>query len=183
MDAKLDGRAANEPRAEDDVLVRGHGCYAADAPLPAQAYAYFVRSPHAFANIVGVDVTAALDAGGVLGVLTAKDMDGVGSLGRHPPLAGRGGKGFDPAAPAGFGRRTGNACRRTGRDGRRRERGRGARRRRTGRGRIPTTHTGDRCTRGTRPRRAASLATSAGQPCGGLAGARRRSGRQHAPSR
>ncbi len=94
MDAKLDGRAANEPRVEDDVLVRGHGRYAADAPLPAQAYAYFVRSPHAFANIVGVDVTAALDAGGVLGVLTAKDMDGVGSLGRHPPLAGRGGKGL-----------------------------------------------------------------------------------------
>ena len=92
MDAKLDGRAANEPRVEDDVLVRGHGRYAADVPLPAQAYAYFVRSPHAFANIVGVDVTAALDAGGVLGVLTAKDMDGVGSLGRHPPLAGRGGK-------------------------------------------------------------------------------------------
>ena len=94
MDAKLDGRVANEPRVEDDVLVRGHGRYAADAPLPAQAYAYFVRSPHAFANIVGVDVTAALDAGGVLGVLTAKDMDGVGSLGRHPPLAGRGGKGL-----------------------------------------------------------------------------------------
>ena len=81
-----------QPRVEDDVLVRGHGRYAADAPLPAQAYAYFVRSPHAFATITSVDVPAALDSGGVLAVLTAKDMDGVGSLARHPPLAGRGGK-------------------------------------------------------------------------------------------
>ncbi len=92
MDAKTDGRAASEPRVEDDVLVRGRGRYAADAPLPGQAYAHFVRSPHAFARIVSVDVTIALGASGVLGVLTAKDMDGVGSLGRHPPLAGRGGK-------------------------------------------------------------------------------------------
>ncbi len=92
MDAKTDGRAASEPRVEDDVLVRGRGRYAADAPLPEQTYAYFVRSPHAFARIVSVDVSAALGATGVVGILTAKDMDGVGSLGRHPPLAGRGGK-------------------------------------------------------------------------------------------
>jgi carbon-monoxide dehydrogenase large subunit len=91
MDAKTQGRAAHEPRVEDDVLVRGRGRYAADAPLPNQAYAYFVRSPHAFARIVSVDAIAALSAGGVLGVLTANDMEGVGSLGRHPPLNGRGG--------------------------------------------------------------------------------------------
>ena len=56
---KCDSRAADEPRVEDDVLVRGHGRYAADVPLPNQAYAYFVRSPHAFARIVSIDVTAA----------------------------------------------------------------------------------------------------------------------------
>ena len=28
----------------------------------------------------------------MIGVLTAKDMEGTGSLGRHPPLPGRGGK-------------------------------------------------------------------------------------------
>jgi aerobic carbon-monoxide dehydrogenase large subunit len=39
-----------------------------------------------------VDVTTALGTSGVVGVLTAKDMEGVGSLGRHPPLAGRSGK-------------------------------------------------------------------------------------------
>jgi len=51
MDAKTQGRAAHEPRVEDDVLVRGRGRYAADAPLPKQAYAYFVRSPHALSLI------------------------------------------------------------------------------------------------------------------------------------
>ncbi len=30
----------------------------------------------------------------MVGVLTAKDMDGVGNLGRHPPIPGRGGKGL-----------------------------------------------------------------------------------------
>ncbi len=94
MDAKTDGRAVREPRVEDDILVRGHGRYAADVPLPDQAYAHFVRSPHAFARIVNIDVAAAQSAHGVLGVLTAKDMEGVGSLGRHPPLGGRGGKGL-----------------------------------------------------------------------------------------
>jgi aerobic carbon-monoxide dehydrogenase large subunit len=94
MDAKTGGRAAHEPRVEDDVLVRGHGRYAADAPLPHQTYAYFVRSPHAFARIVRVDTSAAQTAHGIVGVLTAKDMDGVGSLVRHPPLNGRGGKGL-----------------------------------------------------------------------------------------
>jgi carbon-monoxide dehydrogenase large subunit len=94
MDAKSDGRAAPAPRVEDDILVRGHGRYAADLPLPRQVYAYFVRSPHAFARIVSVDTAAALSAGGVLGVFTAKDMEGVGNLGRHPPLNGRGGKGL-----------------------------------------------------------------------------------------
>ena len=94
MDAKTEDRAAYEPRAEDDVLVRGRGRYAADVPLPQQAYAHFVRSPHAFARIVGVDSKAAQSAPGVLGVLTAEDMAGVANLGRHPPLAGRGGQGL-----------------------------------------------------------------------------------------
>ncbi len=92
MDAKTQGRAAHEPRVEDDVLLRGRGRYAADVPVPLQAHAHFVRSPHAFARIVNVDITPAQSAGGVFGVLTAKDMAGVGSLGRHPPLNGRGGK-------------------------------------------------------------------------------------------
>jgi carbon-monoxide dehydrogenase large subunit len=78
MDAKTQGRAAPEPRVEDDVLVRGQGRYAADVPLAQQAYAYFVRSPHAFARIVSVDTNAAQSARGVVGVFTVKDMEGVG---------------------------------------------------------------------------------------------------------
>ena len=74
MDAKTDGRAAHTPRVEDDVFVRGQGRYAADVTEPGQAYAYFVRSPHAFARIVSVDTAAASGAAGRLGVLTATDM-------------------------------------------------------------------------------------------------------------
>jgi carbon-monoxide dehydrogenase large subunit len=94
MDATTQHHEPKHVRVEDNVLVRGHGRYAADAPLPNQAYAYFVRSPHAFARIVSVDTAAALKAPGVVGVLTAKDMDGTGNLGRHPPVPGRGGKGL-----------------------------------------------------------------------------------------
>jgi aerobic carbon-monoxide dehydrogenase large subunit len=96
MDAKANTQSATahasyHPRAEDDVLVRGQGRYVADAPLPNQAYAYFVRSPHAFARIVSIDAAAAPSAPGVVAVLTAKDMEGVGNISRHPPLPGRGG--------------------------------------------------------------------------------------------
>jgi len=92
MDATAEHHAEKHARVEDNVLVRGHGRYAADVPLPNQAYAYFVRSPHAAARIVSIDTSAAEKAPGVVGVLTAKDMAGVGNLGRHPPVPGRGGK-------------------------------------------------------------------------------------------
>ena len=96
MDAKANTQSATEHavrhyRAEDDVLLRGLGRYVADAALPNQAYAYFVRSPHAFARIVRIDTAAAEKAAGVIAVLTAKDMEGVGNVSRHPPLPGRGG--------------------------------------------------------------------------------------------
>jgi carbon-monoxide dehydrogenase large subunit len=91
MDDQTQHRAHSHFRVEDDPLVRGHGRYAADVPMPNQAYAYFARSPHAFARIVRIDTEAARAAKGVVGVLTAKDMDGVGNVGRHPPVAGRNG--------------------------------------------------------------------------------------------
>jgi carbon-monoxide dehydrogenase large subunit len=90
--SKTDRHTPHQGRVEDDPLVRGHGRYIADAPLPNQAYAYFLRSPHAFARIVSLDTAAATKAPGVVGVLTGNDMEGVGSIGRHPPVAGRGGK-------------------------------------------------------------------------------------------
>ena len=83
-----------EVRVEDDALVRGAGHYVDDARLPKQAFAVFVRSPHACARIVSIDASAALGLKGVLAVLTDKDMKAAGlkSAGRHPPLPGRGGK-------------------------------------------------------------------------------------------
>jgi carbon-monoxide dehydrogenase large subunit len=93
MDAKtVDRRAQHQPRLEDDPLVRGLGRYAADAPLTGQTYAYFVRSSHAFADIRSIDTEAAKAVPGVLAVLTATDMEGIGNISQHPPLAGRGGQ-------------------------------------------------------------------------------------------
>ena len=93
MDAKtVDRRAQHQPRLEDDPLVRGLGRYAADTPLTGQTYAYFVRSSHAFADIRSIDTEAAKAVPGVLAVLTATDMEGIGNISQHPPLAGRGGQ-------------------------------------------------------------------------------------------
>jgi carbon-monoxide dehydrogenase large subunit len=94
MDAKAQtqsGHNARHGRVEDETLVRGLGRYLADAPEPNQAFAYFVRSPHAFARILNIDTSAAAGMPGVIAVLTAQDMDGVGNISRHPPLAGRAG--------------------------------------------------------------------------------------------
>jgi carbon-monoxide dehydrogenase large subunit len=84
---------ASTKRVEDDYLLRGEGRYMADAPLPNQAYACFVRSPHACANVKSVDAKAALAIKGVIAVITADDIKAadVGNLSQHPPVAGRGG--------------------------------------------------------------------------------------------
>src|SRR5262245_9906500 len=81
------------PRIEDDYLVRGAGRFVADTPEPGQAYAAFVRSPHACARVLSIDVDEAKQSRGVVAIVTAKDMEaaGVGNVGRHAPLSGRGG--------------------------------------------------------------------------------------------
>jgi carbon-monoxide dehydrogenase large subunit len=95
MDSKTAAsRAHHHPRVEDDALLRGAGHFVADRAEPNQALGWFVRSPHAFARIGAIDVAQARGAPGVLAVLTAADIEaaGVGNVGRHPPLVGRGGK-------------------------------------------------------------------------------------------
>jgi carbon-monoxide dehydrogenase large subunit len=90
-------------RVEDDYLLRGNGRFMADAPLPGQTYAYFVRSPHACADIKSIDTEAALATKGVVAVITAADLKAanVGNLSQHPPVAGRnGGKLVMPVRPA-----------------------------------------------------------------------------------
>jgi carbon-monoxide dehydrogenase large subunit len=93
MTATSPTRTRYEPRVEDDALVRGSGHFMDDPRLPNQAYAAFVRSPHAHARIKSVQTEEARKAKGVLAVLTAEDMTaaGVGSVARHPPVPGRGG--------------------------------------------------------------------------------------------
>ncbi|HZL38960.1 MAG TPA: xanthine dehydrogenase family protein molybdopterin-binding subunit [Pseudolabrys sp.] len=93
MDSGTNQHGTREVRLEDDALVRGAGRFIDDARFPNQAFAVFVRSPHAFARIASVDTAAARTSKGVLAVLTAKDMQeaGLKTAGRHPPLKGRGG--------------------------------------------------------------------------------------------
>jgi carbon-monoxide dehydrogenase large subunit len=80
-------------RVEDDRLLRGNGRFVDDDVEQARAYAFFVRSPHAFARIRKIDISEARQAPGVLAVLTAEDMKaaGVGNISAHPPMTGRGG--------------------------------------------------------------------------------------------
>jgi carbon-monoxide dehydrogenase large subunit len=90
-------------RVEDDYLLRGTGRYMADAPLPGQTYAAFVRSPHGHADVKSVKVEAALAIKGVVAVITMADIAaaGVKNLSQHPPVAGRnGGKLAMPVRPA-----------------------------------------------------------------------------------
>jgi carbon-monoxide dehydrogenase large subunit len=86
-------RSKSDPRVEDDALVRGTGQFMDDPRLPNQAYAAFVRSPHAHARIKSVDASAALKVKGVLAVVTAEDIKAanIGTISRHPPVVGRGG--------------------------------------------------------------------------------------------
>src|SRR5215475_5794963 len=73
------GRAM--PRFEDLRLVRGAGNYTDDVSMPGETYAAFVRTPHAHARIVSIDVSAARGRPGVLAVLTGEDYVGDGHIG------------------------------------------------------------------------------------------------------
>jgi len=92
MSSNDPARTQRPPRVEDDALVRGLGRFTDDQRRPNEAQCVFVRSPHAHARVKAVNVNAAKKAKGVLAVLTAADMTdaGVGSVARHPPVAGRG---------------------------------------------------------------------------------------------
>src|SRR5260221_14360241 len=61
-------------RLEDRRLLTGQGRFTSDWNFPNQAHAAFLRSDRAHAEIVSIDVSAALEAPGVLAVLTGKDI-------------------------------------------------------------------------------------------------------------
>ncbi|HEX8666490.1 MAG TPA: xanthine dehydrogenase family protein molybdopterin-binding subunit [Beijerinckiaceae bacterium] len=76
------GIGAAVRRKEDQRFVTGTGRYVDDLTRPGQAYAYFLRSPHAHANIRSIDAAPAKARPGVLAVLTGDDLaaDKVGGL-------------------------------------------------------------------------------------------------------
>ncbi|MDX6302270.1 MAG: aerobic carbon-monoxide dehydrogenase large subunit [Nocardioidaceae bacterium] len=63
------------PRVEDGRLLTGNGRFLDDLGHDALEAA-FVRSPHAHARIVDIDVTDALDIDGLVAIYTYEDLDG-----------------------------------------------------------------------------------------------------------
>ena len=78
----IEGIGARVARKEDKRFITGAGRYVDDMVVPGMKHAAFVRSPHAHAEIVSIDVTAAKAMPGVIGVLTGKELkaDGIGNI-------------------------------------------------------------------------------------------------------
>jgi len=66
------GRAL--PRKEDRRFLTGHGRYLDDIEIPGALHACFVRSPHAHARIVSIDLDAARAMPGVVAVVTGREL-------------------------------------------------------------------------------------------------------------
>ncbi|UVC08267.1 xanthine dehydrogenase family protein molybdopterin-binding subunit [Rhizobium sp. TH2] len=78
----IEGIGARVARKEDKRFLTGKGRYTDDMTVPGMKYAFFIRSPHAHARIRSLNISAALDMPGVIGVLDGKQMqaDGIGNL-------------------------------------------------------------------------------------------------------
>lgn len=76
------GIGARVKRKEDKRFTTGKGKYTDDVRMENQAYAAFVRSPHAHANIKGIDKSAAEGMDGVVAVLDGHQLtgDGIGNI-------------------------------------------------------------------------------------------------------
>ena len=83
FDAPGDPRSLR--RLEDARFLTGQGRYVDDEPADGQLVALILRSPHAHARIVAIDVAEAAALPGVRGVFTARDLidDGIGTLPCH----------------------------------------------------------------------------------------------------
>ncbi|HSN32008.1 MAG TPA: molybdopterin cofactor-binding domain-containing protein, partial [Ideonella sp.] len=81
------GSSRTQKRLEDDRLLTGRGLFSDDRELPNQAWLVFVRSPHAHADLVSVDLGAARSAPGVIAAWSMAELraDGVGHI-PFPPL-------------------------------------------------------------------------------------------------
>src|SRR5687767_3517787 len=83
-------------------MLTGRGRYVSDWNLPGQAYAHFLRSDRAHAEIVSIDTAEALRNVGVIAIFTGADVAGVlKSLPAALPAKGRGGSELiNPGRPA-----------------------------------------------------------------------------------
>ena len=84
MGAKQFG--ARTQRVEDAALLVGQGRFIDDIALPGMLHACFVRSPHAHARLLDVDVAHARSMPGVHAILTAADLPGPLARERMPML-------------------------------------------------------------------------------------------------
>ena len=73
------GIGAPVRRKEDSRFLTGRGTYTDDINRPGQVHAFILRSPHAHAEIRGIDTAKAKSAPGVLAVFIGADMQ-VGGL-------------------------------------------------------------------------------------------------------
>ena len=76
------GLGASVKRKEDIRFITGKGRYTDDLNRPGQAYAYFLRSPHAHATLNSIDISQAAASPGVVAIFTGEDIaaDKVGGL-------------------------------------------------------------------------------------------------------
>lgn len=81
-------------RIEDLRLLRGEGRYTDDVNLEGQAHAFFVRSPHAHAEITSIETEDAAAVEGVLGIFTVAGLeaDEIGTIPCLAPMQGIDGK-------------------------------------------------------------------------------------------
>ena len=68
------GIGAAVRRKEDFRFLTGKGTYTDDINRPGQLHAYILRSPHAHAEIAGIDTDKAKTAPGVVAVITSADL-------------------------------------------------------------------------------------------------------------
>ena len=89
----MTGAAENTVRVEDHRFLTGEGRYSADVAAIGAVWAVLVRSPHAHADILAIDIGEAEKAPGVLGVFTGADLvaDDLGHIPCMVPVDGKGG--------------------------------------------------------------------------------------------
>lgn len=76
-------------RKEDYRLLTGYGRYIDDIEMPGALHACFVRSPHAHARIVSIDVERAREMPGVVAVVTGREVaEWTNRLRMAPPIDG-----------------------------------------------------------------------------------------------